>query len=100
MVVLVVRYLTKEGSDEEVASLLRQMIPHARNEPGCLRYEVGRSTEDPRRFLLYEVYRDEAAFKAHGETEAFKEYVLGRIVPLLESREREFFAPVQPTTSA
>jgi quinol monooxygenase YgiN len=94
--VLTARYLTKEGSDDEVASLLREMIPHARSEPGCVRYDVNRATEDPRRFLLFEVYRDEDAFKAHTETEAFKTYVLGRIVPLLEQREREFFTPVEP----
>ncbi len=37
-------------------------------EPGCLRFDVLRSADDPARFLLYEVYRDEAAAKAHKET--------------------------------
>ncbi|GAA1002402.1 antibiotic biosynthesis monooxygenase [Acrocarpospora pleiomorpha] len=34
----------------------------SRQEPGCLRFDVLRSDEDPHRFLLYEIYRDEAAF--------------------------------------
>jgi autoinducer 2-degrading protein len=33
-----------------------------RDEPGCLRFDVHRSIEDPHRFYLYEVYADEDAF--------------------------------------
>ena len=32
------------------------------HEPGCLRFDVHRSVEDPQHFLLYEIYRDEDAF--------------------------------------
>ncbi|MEV1004716.1 putative quinol monooxygenase [Nonomuraea sp. NPDC050202] len=34
----------------------------SRQEPGCLRFDVLRSEEDPHRFILYEIYRDQAAF--------------------------------------
>jgi autoinducer 2-degrading protein len=37
-------------------------------EPGNLRFDVLRSTDDPTRFVLYEAYVDEAAAKAHKET--------------------------------
>lgn len=33
-----------------------------RDEPGCLRLDVHRSLDDPCRFVLHEIYRDEAAF--------------------------------------
>jgi (4S)-4-hydroxy-5-phosphonooxypentane-2,3-dione isomerase len=33
-----------------------------RDEPGCLRFDVHRHVDDPTRFLLYEIYRDEQAF--------------------------------------
>ena len=33
-----------------------------RDEPGCLRFDVHRVADDPHRFVLYEIYRDEAAF--------------------------------------
>lgn len=39
-----------------------------RSEPGNLRFDVLRAVDDPARFLLYEVYRDEAAFRAHQQT--------------------------------
>ncbi|MDP9470615.1 MAG: antibiotic biosynthesis monooxygenase [Chloroflexota bacterium] len=97
MYVVAARYYAKEGRDDEVTRLLRAMIPISLAEPGCALYTVNRSTEDPRRFLLYEQYRDEASFQAHTASEAFKERVLGQIVPLLESRERDFFETVDPT---
>ena len=39
-----------------------------KDEPGCLRFDVLRDDEDEDRYLLYEVYMDEAAFDAHLET--------------------------------
>jgi autoinducer 2-degrading protein len=40
----------------------------SRQEPGNLRFDVIRRTDDPLGFALYEVYVDEAAFKAHQAT--------------------------------
>ena len=94
MYVVAARYYTKEGAGDEVERILRGMIPIANAEPGCVLYTVNRSVDDPRRFLLYEQYRDEDGYRAHTETEAFKEQILGRAVPLLESRERDFYTTV------
>ena len=44
---------------------------NTRKEPGNLRFDVCRRTDDPNRFLLYEVYRDEADFKAHQQTDHY-----------------------------
>ena len=38
---------------------------HSRKEPGCLLYIGHQSTEDPRKFLFYEQYKDAAALDAH-----------------------------------
>lgn len=46
-------------------------LENARNtvqEPGALRFDVLQQADDPDRFVLYEVYRDEAGAKAHKET--------------------------------
>jgi autoinducer 2-degrading protein len=37
-------------------------------EPGNLRFDVLGQADDPHRFVLYEVYRDEAGAKAHKQT--------------------------------
>ena len=37
-------------------------------EPGNLRFDVIQQTDDPNRFMFFEVWRDEAGMKAHKET--------------------------------
>ncbi len=96
MFVVAARYYTQEGKDEEVASILRTMIPISNAEPGCALYTVNRSVDDPRKFLLYEQYHDRSGYEAHMATEAFKENILGKVVPMLESRERDFYEVVEP----
>ena len=46
----------------------------AAKEPGCRRFDILSLASDPNHFFLYEVYDNEAAFKAHRETEHFKKY--------------------------
>ena len=96
MFVVAARYYTKEGTEEQVATVLQEMVPISNAEPGCALYVVNRALDDPRRFLLYEQYHDRAGYEAHTETAAFKEKILGTVVPLLESRERDFFETVEP----
>jgi quinol monooxygenase YgiN len=90
MRVITAEYYTQEGQDDAVAAVLREMSAYCNSdqEPGCMLYIVNRGVDDPRRFLLYEQYRDEAAFTAHTETSMFKEKILGTVVPMLESRVR------------
>jgi quinol monooxygenase YgiN len=96
MYVVVARFKARAGSEDAVAELLAQMVPHAMSEPGCHAYIVNRLVEDSTVFLLYEQYADAEAFAAHGQTDAFKHYVAGQVVPLLEQRGREIFEVVEP----
>jgi autoinducer 2-degrading protein len=43
-------------------------------EPGCLRFDVLRSPEDPAHFLLYEAYADAASAAAHKDTPHYLEF--------------------------
>ena len=43
-------------------------------EPGCRRFDILNLATDPNHFFLYEVFDNEAALKAHRETEHFKKY--------------------------
>jgi quinol monooxygenase YgiN len=93
MVVLAVRYRAKAGQSEAVAAAMAEMVEQVeRHEPGCLMFHVCRANHDADVFLLYEQYADEAAFAAHSAAPYFKRIVLDTVVPLLESREREFFS--------
>jgi (4S)-4-hydroxy-5-phosphonooxypentane-2,3-dione isomerase len=60
----------------------------AANEPGCRRFDILNLASDPNHFFLYEVYDNEAAFKAHRETEHFKKYAttVGKMVAKRDAR--------------
>jgi quinol monooxygenase YgiN len=62
----------------------------ARTEPGCRQFEVLVDPQDRTRVMLFEVYDDEKAFEAHQQTPHFRKY-LAESVPLLASRERQFW---------
>ncbi|MFF4081196.1 putative quinol monooxygenase [Streptomyces sp. NPDC001777] len=97
--VVVARYRTKEGEENTVLPLLDAMAAVSRQEPGNLAYRVHQGTEDPRAIVLYEEYASEADFTAHCATEHFREIVLGRVVPLLESRDVLRCAPRAEVTA-
>ncbi len=89
--VLVARMKANEGAEEEAAAVITELAEASRREPGVERYLPCRDPEDPRAFLLYEQYRDRAAFEEHGASEHFKELAVGRLFGLMESRERLFY---------
>ena len=93
-VVLVARWVANEGEEERVLAILEELAAASRAEPGCLHYQPCRDREDPRRFLVFEVYEDEDALRAHSESEHFQRLVLDAAVPLLEARERSFYEPI------
>ena len=89
--VLVVRMKATEGSEERAVELMNELGEASRAEPGCEAYVPCRDPEDPASFLIYERYRDKAAFEAHGASEHFQRLGLGGLFELMESRERTFY---------
>jgi quinol monooxygenase YgiN len=57
-------------------------------EAGCRRFDILNLASDPNHFFLYEVYDNEAALRAHRETEHFKKYqaTTGKMVAKREAR--------------
>lgn len=95
MIVLVAKYHCKPGKGNEVESHLNQMKPLVEEyEKGCIVYYANRSQNNPDIFMLYEQYVDEVALEEHRKTAYFKEIIEGKIVPILEKRERELFTLV------
>jgi quinol monooxygenase YgiN len=45
-----------------------------RDEPGCLAFRPHQDRADPTRFLMYEIYADEAAMEAHRASPHFKQF--------------------------
>ena len=96
MFVVVAQWYAREGTDNEVAEVLEIAVRNSRAEPGCVLFMANRSLADPRKFVLYEQFIDQAAFDAHLATASFKENVVARILPLLESRSREICDLIEP----
>jgi quinol monooxygenase YgiN len=94
--VVIARYYTKDGTQDDVLDILREVVPLSRAEAGNRAYIVNQSVEDPRQILLYEQYVDEAAFQFHAARPEFAELVKGKIWPMLESRVREIYSTVAP----
>lgn len=89
--VVAATWIAREGEEDRVAGILDRIAPLSRDEPACRFYQAHRSSEDPRRFFIYEQYDDEAGFVVHTQTEHFEQLVRGEAVPLLEGRERAFY---------
>jgi quinol monooxygenase YgiN len=84
-------WTAKPGKEELVRDAIRQLVPLSRAEPGCRFYQPHADPAEPRVFRLFEVYDDEAAYKAHGDSEHFQRLALGQAIPELETRERGFY---------
>jgi len=94
MICLCVRLTAKAGEEPRVAELFQQLQDESRKEPGCLLYVAQQHLEDPRKFLVYEQYRDHAALHAHRATGHFQRFAEGEIYKLVEYREAELYRPL------
>lgn len=74
MVVLAVTWVAKVGQEAEVAEVLAKLTAEARKEPGCAMFQVHRHRTEPRRFFIYEQYKDDAALETHRNTTHFLQY--------------------------
>jgi len=59
---------------ENFLAAIKENGAAAAKEPGCRRFDILNLASDPNHFFLYEIYDNEAALKAHRETEHFKKY--------------------------
>lgn len=86
--VIVARWTVRAGSEDRLLEIARELMPLARAEPGCRYYQGTRDPENPRSFLFFEIYDDEAAFDEHRASPHFQKLVAGEALDLLEDRER------------
>lgn len=63
--ILYAEFTAKPGHEARVATMINDLADLVRQEPGNVEFVPYRREDDPARFFVYEVYRDEAAFQAH-----------------------------------
>jgi quinol monooxygenase YgiN len=79
----------KPGEEDAVAEILQKFLPQAQQEAWVKQFEIHRNNAKPGQFLFYEVFRSEAGFADHQQTEHFKTLIQGQALPKLAKRERE-----------
>jgi (4S)-4-hydroxy-5-phosphonooxypentane-2,3-dione isomerase len=79
---------------DKAEPMLRELRDASINEPGVVRFEVGRSQEKPNVFALWEVYRDKDAVASHRSTEHFQRLVSDGVRPLAQQRTIETVIPI------
>ena len=96
MVVLAVNWMAKVGHESEVAALFSKLTEESRKEPGCLMYQVHRHKTEPRRFFIYEQYKDDAGLESHRAAPHFLQFArkeLPRAVVRTPGLSRSFTYP-------
>lgn len=83
----------RPGKAGELRALLDVMVPLCRAEPGNLRWDIWQDRAQADRYVLDELYEDDAAVAAHHLTPHFQSYRAGihdladRIALVLDSAE-------------
>jgi quinol monooxygenase YgiN len=66
-ITLTAKLTIKAGKEKEFETTMKGVVPKVRQEPGNRMYTMCRSKENPRVFLFFEEYADQAAIQAHGQ---------------------------------
>ena len=64
---LTAKLTIKADKADEFAKVMKEIVPKVRAEEGNITYTMLRSKKDPRVFLFFEEYMDQAAVQAHGK---------------------------------
>jgi len=73
--VVVARVVVKEGQEKAFIEIASKLVAATRAEEGNLFYTLYQSTENPLTFIVYEEYKDDAAFEAHANSTHFAAFV-------------------------
>jgi quinol monooxygenase YgiN len=94
MVVLAVTWMAKVGHEKECADLFTKLTEESRKEPGCAMYVVHRHKTEPRRFFIYEQYKDDAALEAHRAAPHFLQFARKELPRFADRVEGHLFEPL------
>lgn len=65
MTALYAEFTAVAGHEHEVATLVAALTRDVRAEAGCVVFDPFTRADNPRAYVVFEVYRDAAAFEAH-----------------------------------
>ena len=94
MVVLAVTWIAKTGRESETAAIFDKLQAESRKEPGCVMYQVHKHKTDPRRFFIYEQYKDDAALEGHRTAPHFLQMAKKDLPKVAARTEGHLFEPL------
>jgi quinol monooxygenase YgiN len=94
MVVLAVTWMAKVGHEADVAALFQKLTEQSRTEPGCAMYQVHRHKTEPRRFFIYEQYKDDGGREAHRAAPHFLQYARKELPKFADRVEGQLYEPL------
>jgi len=94
MVVLAVTWMAKVGRENDVVGIFGKLTEASRKEPGCSMYVVHRHKTEPRRFFIYEQYKDDAALEAHRAAPHFLQFAKKELPKVADRVEGHLFEPL------
>ena len=71
---IIARIQAAPGQADALETEMRQLVADTRKEPGCLRYDLTRGTEDRELFVFIEEWESHAHWRQHMEGEAIRSY--------------------------
>ena len=90
--VVAIEIVAKPGKEDAVAAALEALIKPTMAEPGVKLFLPYRSPTNPAAFFIFELYRNEAGWAEHQQTDHFKSFV-DTMLPRIAKRERVPYVP-------
>lgn len=88
-------HFTFDPKDTGIAEeSLRELRDASRKEAGVIQFDVGRSSDNPNVFALWEVYADQKAFDAHRSSEHFQRIYVNGIKSLVREGDITHVIPI------
>jgi len=78
--VVMAEFEIKPGRGDDFADYIKWHAQESLKEDGCQLFKANRDNTDPQRFVMYEIYDDEASLAAHRETPHYARFV-NEIIP-------------------
>lgn len=94
MLVRLVQFSFAAEDAANADALLAQLQSASRAEAGVVAFYVARSDEDPTRFVLWEVYENQAALDFHTAAQHYQRLVVDGVRKLAKERVGESLSPL------
>jgi len=100
MFIAAVHVYIKPDRVDDFKEMIRANHKGSIEEPGCLRFDVAQSKDDPTEFLLWEWYVDEEAARFHKTTPHYLAFKAEAPELMAKERVSDLYTGLYPATEA